>query len=60
MQVNTKKTVDDPAGAKPMTEEADIGSGEKTPGQAETEELIRQVPPLAPDGKGTPDKPASP
>jgi hypothetical protein len=27
-------------------EEADIGSGEKSPGQQETEEMIRQIPPL--------------
>ena len=36
----------DGANAKPMTDEADIGSGEKTPSQLETEELIRQIPPL--------------
>jgi hypothetical protein len=51
----------DPAKAKPMTDEADIGSGEKTPAQLETEELIRQIPPLQPgqdqaakDGAPTP------
>lgn len=27
-------------------DEADIGSGEKTPGEQETEEQIRQIPPL--------------
>lgn len=27
-------------------DEADIGSGEKTAGQRETEEMIRQIPPL--------------
>lgn len=37
----------------PLLEEADIGSGEKTPAQAETEELIRQIPPLPPSGGAT-------
>lgn len=27
-------------------EEADIGSGEKTPGEQDTDEQIRQIPPL--------------
>lgn len=33
---------------RPFMEEADIGSGEKGPGQHETEEMIRQIPPLPP------------
>ena len=33
----------------PLTHEADIGSGEKTPAQHETEEMIRQIPPLPSD-----------
>jgi hypothetical protein len=33
-------------------DEADIGSGEKTPAQQETEEIIRQIPPLP--GSDTP------
>jgi hypothetical protein len=36
---------------RPFMEEADIGSGEKTPAQIETEELIRQIPPLPPSGQ---------
>ncbi len=36
-------------------EEADIGSGEKTPGERETEEQIRKIPPLPEQGV----KPAS-
>lgn len=36
----------DPARARAMMDEADIGSGEKTPAQEETEEMIRQIPPL--------------
>ena len=42
----------DGANAKPMMEEADIGSGEKTPAQLETEEMIRQIPPLKPEKQG--------
>jgi hypothetical protein len=36
----------DPKTTRPLLDEADIGSGEKTPAQKETEELIRQIPPL--------------
>jgi hypothetical protein len=36
-----------------MLDEPDIGSGEKTPAQIETEEIIRQIPPL-PAKKNTP------
>ncbi|MES2740368.1 MAG: hypothetical protein V4754_05390 [Pseudomonadota bacterium] len=35
-----------PEQGKHLWEEADIGSGEKTPGQKETEDMIRQIPPL--------------
>ncbi|UOD28284.1 hypothetical protein INH39_22900 [Massilia violaceinigra] len=38
----------DPAQAKSLVDEADIGSGEKPPSQLETEEMIRQIPPLPP------------
>lgn len=31
-----------------LSDEADIGSGEKTPGQHDTEEWIRQIPALPP------------
>ena len=31
-------------------EESDIGSGEKTPGERETDEQIRQIPPLPEQG----------
>ncbi|MCE3261853.1 MAG: hypothetical protein K0R43_932 [Pseudoduganella sp.] len=35
-----------------LMDEADIGSGEKTPGEQETEEQIRKIPPLPePDAK---------
>lgn len=38
--------IDPGAKGRPYLEEADIGSGEKTPAQLETEEMIRQIPPL--------------
>jgi hypothetical protein len=51
MSQSQQKT--DPANkGRPLLEEADIGSGEKTPAQMETEEMIRQIPPLPPSGKG--------
>jgi hypothetical protein len=49
--MNPRKPHSDPAAVRPMTEEADIGSGEKSPGHAETEEMIRQIPPLPPSGQ---------
>jgi hypothetical protein len=39
-------------------DEADIGSGEKSPGQQETEEMIRQIPAL-PDTSATQEPLAS-
>ena len=39
------------AKGRPILEEADIGSGEKPPSQIETEEMIREIPPLPPSGK---------
>lgn len=39
----------------PLLDEADIGSGEKSPGQHETDEMIREIPPLPP-GAPQPDK----
>jgi hypothetical protein len=43
-----------PQTTRPLLDEADIGSGEKTPAQKETEEMIRQIPPLPAS-----DKPSS-
>ncbi|QNA88642.1 hypothetical protein G4G28_09330 [Massilia sp. Dwa41.01b] len=42
------KNTDPAAGSRPYMEEGDIGSGEKTPGQKETEEMIKEIPPLQP------------
>ena len=39
--------------------EDDIGSGEKTPGEKETEEMIKEIPPLQPGSardNGKPDE----
>jgi hypothetical protein len=33
----------------PMLHEADIGSGERTPAQQETDQMIKEIPPLKPD-----------
>lgn len=38
-----------------MYEEADIGSGERSPGQHETDEMIRGIPPLPPSGRPADD-----
>lgn len=42
-----------------LMDEPDIGSGEKTPGEQETEELIRQIPPLPEPAPGAGVKPGS-
>lgn len=41
-----------------MLDEADIGSGERTPAQRETDEAIKSIPPLPHDG--APGKPQQP
>jgi hypothetical protein len=60
--MNQAPAPNDPKTARPMLDEADIGSGEKTPAQKETEEMIRQIPPLPSDKSGADDnaKPAAP
>ena len=40
------RQVDPAANGPNVFHEADIGSGEKSPGELETEEMIRQIPPL--------------
>jgi len=41
----------DPAEKAPsILHEADIGSGERTPAQQETDRLIKEIPPLQPGG----------
>ncbi|NHZ79898.1 hypothetical protein F2P44_11510 [Massilia sp. CCM 8695] len=46
--MHATKPFPDPADAKSLLDEADIGSGEKPPSQRDTEALIRQIPPLPP------------
>ena len=56
--MNQSTTPNQPSTVRPLIDEADIGSGEKTPAQKETEEMIRQIPPLPPSG--TPAKQDAP
>jgi hypothetical protein len=44
--MNQSPRPNEPQSVRPLLDEADIGSGEKTPAQKETEEIIRQIPPL--------------
>lgn len=58
--MNTSIPKPDP-GAKGagMLHEADIGSGERSPGQHETDQMIKEIPPLhgkVPDQDGKPAK----
>lgn len=50
------RKVDPAAQGRAMYDEADIGSGEKSPGQQETEAMIREIPPL-PGKDGQKDAP---
>jgi len=48
--MNTKHQTTDPAAkGGAILHEDDIGSGEKTPGEQETEEMIKEIPPLKSD-----------
>jgi len=50
--MNTSNQPTDPAAkGGAILHEDDIGSGEKTPGEQETEAMIREIPPLASDDK---------
>jgi hypothetical protein len=51
-----QQKTDPAAKGRPFLEEADIGSGEKTPAQHETEEMIRQIPPLPPSDRPAPGR----
>lgn len=55
--MNQPQPVDPAAKGNPILDEADIGSGEKTPAQHETDEMIRQIPPLPPTGQQQPQQP---
>jgi hypothetical protein len=57
----TSKPNPDPAKAPGLPHEADIGSGEKTPAEHDTDALIRDIPPLPEKaGKTGSDKAAKP
>jgi hypothetical protein len=59
--MNSTARPNKPQTTRALLDEADIGSGEKTPAQKETEELIRQIPPLpAPDTSAGDAKPRPP
>lgn len=45
---HAKRHVDPPNRGRTMYDEADIGSGERTPGELETEEMIRSINPQRP------------
>ncbi|MYN02154.1 hypothetical protein GTP41_08560 [Pseudoduganella sp. DS3] len=47
----TVKPQSQPERGKHLMDEPDIGSGEKSPGERETEEQIRQIPPLPEHGR---------
>ncbi|MGH8855327.1 MAG: hypothetical protein ACREWI_13740 [Telluria sp.] len=47
---NPNRKVDPAAHGRPMLDEADIGSGEKSPAEVETEEMIKEIPALPPSG----------
>ena len=44
--MNHSKIKSSPEQGRHLQDEHDIGSGEKTPAQHETDEMIRQIPPL--------------
>ena len=51
--MNTRHKETDPAATGgALLHEDDIGSGEKTPGEKETEEMIKEIPPLKSEEKG--------
>ena len=47
----TSNTDEDSAKAPPLYNEADIGSGEKMPGQAETDKIVQDIPELPRGGE---------
>ena len=53
------KPFPDPATVHGLIDEADIGSGEKTPAQLETERMIRDIPPLPQSGEDAADDDAA-
>ena len=56
----TRKPQEPGIQAPPLIHEADIGSGERTPAQKETDEMIRQVPVQPGGNRQSSDEPAKP
>jgi len=60
--MNTSGQKPDPGAKGPaIMHEADIGSGERSPAQHETDQMIKEIPPLPPGGSqpsGQQDKPS--
>lgn len=52
----SKHPADPAASGRAYLDEGDIGSGEKTPAQKETEEMIKEIPPLQPGSAREHDK----
>lgn len=53
--MSSKRSTSHPTHSRSMSDEADIGSGEKAPGQQETESIIEAIPPLGTDGNSARD-----
>ena len=53
----SRQGTDPAASGGAFMDEGDIGSGEKTPAQKETEEMIKEIPPLQPGSARDHDKP---
>ena len=55
--MNTSGPKPDPGAKGPsIMHEADIGSGERSPAQHETDQMIKEIPPLPPGGKQPSDQ----
>lgn len=48
--MSSETTTSHPTHSRSMIEEADIGSGERTPGQQETERIVKDIPPQGSSG----------
>ncbi len=48
--MSSKTTTSHPTHSRSMIEEADIGSGERTPGQQETDNIVKDIPPQGNSG----------
>jgi hypothetical protein len=58
--IQSQSDADPGVQAPAFMDEGDIGSGEKTPAQQETEEMIKSIPPLQPNSARDTSKPQDP